>query len=74
MADYGYRPANKFIDAIYRKLKEVVDIKFPAYGSVYFADISLDSAAIGTRTATLTNLLYIYHNRTVLVVKLLRFR
>ncbi|KFY67899.1 hypothetical protein V496_01348 [Pseudogymnoascus sp. VKM F-4515 (FW-2607)] len=33
------------IDAIYRKLKEVVDIKFPAYGSVYFADISLDSAS-----------------------------
>ncbi|ELR03153.1 hypothetical protein GMDG_05982 [Pseudogymnoascus destructans 20631-21] len=32
------------IDAIYRKLKEVVDIKFWAYGSVYFADISLDSA------------------------------
>ena len=31
------------IDAIYRKLKEVVDIKFPAYGSVYFADSSLDS-------------------------------
>ncbi|KFY13911.1 hypothetical protein V491_06221 [Pseudogymnoascus sp. VKM F-3775] len=33
------------IDAIYRKLKEVVDIKFPAYGSMYFADISLDSAS-----------------------------
>lgn len=32
------------IEAIYRKLKEVVDIKFPAYGSVYFADNSLDSA------------------------------
>lgn len=31
------------IDAIYRKLKEIVDIKFPAYGSVYFADSSLDS-------------------------------
>ncbi|OBT43157.1 hypothetical protein VE00_07719 [Pseudogymnoascus sp. WSF 3629] len=31
------------IDAIYRKLKEVVDIKFPAYGSVYFAGSSLDS-------------------------------
>lgn len=28
------------IDAIYRKVKEMVDIKFPAYGSLYFDDIS----------------------------------
>lgn len=33
----------RYIDAIYRKLKEVVDIKFTAYGSLYFADSSLDS-------------------------------
>jgi hypothetical protein len=26
------------IDAIYRKAKEVVDIEFPAYGSLYFVD------------------------------------
>lgn len=33
------------IDAIYRKVKEMVDIKFPAYGSLYFVDIPLDSAS-----------------------------
>ncbi|OBT56584.1 hypothetical protein VE04_05637 [Pseudogymnoascus sp. 24MN13] len=33
------------IDAIYRKLKEVVGITFPAYGSIYFADSSLDSTS-----------------------------
>ncbi|XMA20542.1 hypothetical protein WAI453_013333 [Rhynchosporium graminicola] len=29
------------IDAIYQKVKEMVDIKFPAYGSLYFADAPL---------------------------------
>ena len=30
------------IDAIYRKIKEMVDIKFPVYGSLYFVDTPLD--------------------------------
>lgn len=33
------------IDAIYQKLKDMVDIKFPAYGSLYFVDAPLDSAS-----------------------------
>lgn len=32
------------IDAIYQKLKEMVDIEFSAYGSLYFVDSPLDSA------------------------------
>ena len=35
----------KCIDAIYRKLKEVADINFPAYGSLYFSTSSLGSFA-----------------------------
>lgn len=35
----------KCIDAIYRKLKEVADIDFPAYGSLYFSTSSLGSFA-----------------------------
>jgi hypothetical protein len=33
------------IDAIYRKVKEMVDVKFPAYGSLYFVDAPLNSAS-----------------------------
>ncbi|KZF20888.1 hypothetical protein L228DRAFT_270155 [Xylona heveae TC161] len=33
------------IDAIYRKLKEVVDMDFPAFGCLYFADTPLDPAS-----------------------------
>ena len=33
------------IDAIYRKVKEVVDMKFPAYGSLYFVDAPINSAS-----------------------------
>jgi hypothetical protein len=33
------------IDAIYRKVKEMVDVKFPAYGSLYFVDAPLKSAS-----------------------------
>ena len=33
------------IDAIYQKVKEMVDIEFPAYGSLYFADAPLEFAA-----------------------------
>jgi Phosphotransferase enzyme family len=32
------------INAIYQKVKEMVDIEFPAYGSLYFVDTPLDSA------------------------------
>ncbi|KAJ5144279.1 hypothetical protein N7526_001787 [Penicillium atrosanguineum] len=35
----------KCIDAIYRKLKEVTDIDFPAYGSLYFSTSPLRSFA-----------------------------
>lgn len=31
------------INAIYQKVQEMVDIKFPAYGSLYFANTPLDS-------------------------------
>jgi hypothetical protein len=31
------------IDAIYRKLREMTDINFPAYGSLYFSTASLGS-------------------------------
>ncbi|KKZ61111.1 hypothetical protein EMCG_04256 [[Emmonsia] crescens] len=31
------------IDAIYQKVKEMVDIEFPAFGSLYFVDSPLDS-------------------------------
>jgi hypothetical protein len=33
------------IEAIYHKVKEMVDIKFPAYGSLYFVDSALESAS-----------------------------
>ncbi|KAH7348627.1 kinase-like domain-containing protein [Rhexocercosporidium sp. MPI-PUGE-AT-0058] len=33
------------INAIYQKVKEMVDIKFPAYGSLYFVDAPLDSGS-----------------------------
>ncbi|KFY15131.1 hypothetical protein V491_05768 [Pseudogymnoascus sp. VKM F-3775] len=33
------------IDSIYRKLKEVVDIEFPDYGSMYFAHTLLEAAS-----------------------------
>lgn len=32
------------IDAIYEKLKEVADIDFPAYGSLYFSSSLFDSS------------------------------
>ena len=33
------------INAIYQKVKEMVDIEFPAYGSLYFVDAPLDSGS-----------------------------
>lgn len=33
------------IDAICQKVKQMVDIEFPAYGSLYFADTSFESAS-----------------------------
>lgn len=33
------------IEAIYQKVKEMVDIKFSVYGSFYFGDFSLGSAS-----------------------------
>jgi hypothetical protein len=33
------------INAIYQMLKEMVDITFPAYGSLYFTDAPLKSAS-----------------------------
>jgi hypothetical protein len=33
------------INAIYQKVKEMVEIKFPAYGSLYFADAPLDATS-----------------------------
>ena len=33
------------IDAIYRKVKEIVDIEFSAYGSLYFVDSTLNPAS-----------------------------
>lgn len=33
------------IEAIYQKVKEMVDIKFSVYGSLYFGDFSLGSAS-----------------------------
>lgn len=33
------------IDAIYRKVKEVVDMEFPAYGSLHFVDAPIESAS-----------------------------
>lgn len=35
----------KCIEAIYQKMKEMADINFPAYGSLYFVDSALESAS-----------------------------